>query len=105
MTPASLKNYTGDKNHAKLNLAGRILAYSVFSDNPGAALDLLEEGDRENNMFGKRDTYSNEYLIEQGRKLGLSLENRFGLRTFFGLSSNNEKNLQKNGMTTCSPWN
>lgn len=79
----------------KHNLAGRILAYSVFSDNPGAALDLLEEGDNENNMFGKRDTYRNEYLIEWGRKFGLSLENRFGLRTFFGLSSNNDKKFAK----------
>lgn len=72
----------------KHNLTGRILAYSVFSDNPGAALELLEEGDNENNMFGNRDTYRNEYLIEQGRKLGLSLEDRFGIRTFFGLSTN-----------------
>lgn len=92
---ARVLKQNGRLSIVKHNLAGRILAYSVFSDNPGAALDLLEEGDRENNMFGKRDTYSNEYLIEQGRKLGLSLENRFGLRTFFGLSSNNEKKFTK----------
>lgn len=79
----------------KHNLAGRVLAYSVFSDNPRAALDLLETGDNENNMFGRRNTYSNEYLIEQNKKLGLSLDNRFGLRTFFGLSSNDAKKFTK----------
>lgn len=75
----------------KHNLAGRILAYSVFSDDPQAALGLLEDGDNEDNMFGKRDTYSTEYLMRKASELGLSLEDRFGLRTFFGLSSNNDK--------------
>lgn len=79
----------------KHNLAGRILAYSVFSDDPEAALGLLEDSNNENSMFGKRDTYSNDYLIKQVSKRGLSLEDRFGLRTFFGLSSNNDKKYSK----------
>lgn len=74
----------------KHNLAGRILASAVFSDDPQTALGLLEDGDNENNMFGKRDTYSTEYLVEQAGKLGLTPEERFGLRTFFALSSNND---------------
>lgn len=79
----------------KHNLAGRILASAVFSDDPEAALGLLEDGDNESNMFGKRDTYSMETLVEQVGKLGLSLEDRFGVRTFFGLSSNNDKKFSK----------
>ena len=94
----------------KHNLAGKILAYSVFSDDPGASLDLLEKNDNENTMFGKRDTYKNEYLIEQNRMMGLSLEDCLGLRTFFGLSSNNDikftdewyDNMLALEMKTCS---
>ena len=66
------------------------MLFRSFSDDPQAALGLLEDGDNENNMFGKRDTYSTEYLVEQAGKLGLTLEERFGLRTFFALSSNND---------------
>ena len=87
---ANVLKQGGRLSIVKHNPAGRILAYSVFSDDPEAALVLLEDGDHENNMFGKRDTYSNEYLIKQASKRGLSLEDRFGLRTFFGLSSNND---------------
>lgn len=79
----------------KHNLAGRILASAVFSDDPQAALGLLEDGDNEKNMFGRRDTYSTEYLVEQAGKLGLTLEERFGLRTFFALSSNNDIKYEK----------
>lgn len=74
----------------KHNLMGRIVAYAVFSDDPNAALNLLESGDNENNMFGKRDTYDNEYIIELGLKYGLSVEKILGVRTFFGLSKNND---------------
>ena len=41
-------------------------------------------------MFGSRNTYSNEYLITQCKQMGLSMEKRLGIRTFFALSSNNE---------------
>ena len=92
---ANVLKQGGRLSIVKHNPAGRILAYSVFSDDPEAALVLLEDGDHENNMFGKRDTYSNEYLIKQVSRRGLSLEDRFGLRTFFGLSSNNDKKYTK----------
>lgn len=74
----------------KHNLPGRILASAVFSDDPGAALELLNCSDNSDTMFGSRNTYSNEYLIMQCKQMGLSMEKRFGIRTFFALSSNNE---------------
>ena len=80
----------GTLSLVKHNLLGRVMAYAVFSDNPKAALDLLDSGDQENNMFGKRDTYENEYIIGLGKKYGLSMENLFGIRTFFSLSQNND---------------
>lgn len=74
----------------KHNLAGRILASAVFSDNPEAALELLESGDRENNMFGQRNTYEDDYIITMGQECGLEWKKVFGIRTFFALSQNNE---------------
>ncbi|MDE6747342.1 MAG: class I SAM-dependent methyltransferase, partial [Oscillospiraceae bacterium] len=78
----------GKLSIVKHNLMGRILAYAVFSDDPSAALNLLENGDNEENSFGKRDTYDDDYIIESGLKYGLSIENIFGIRTFFALSKN-----------------
>lgn len=81
----------GKLSIVKHNLAGRILAYAVFGDNPKSALELLNRNcDNENNMFGSRDTYSNNYLINYSDKLGLRLDNIYGIRTFFALSSNDE---------------
>lgn len=80
----------GKLSVVKHNLMGRIVAYAVFSDNPKAALDLLESGDNEENLFGKRDTYDDDYIIGLGLKYGLSMENMFGIRTFFALSKNND---------------
>ncbi len=72
----------------KHNLAGRIMASAVFSDNPEAALELLEGGDRESNMFGQRNTYEDAALTELGQKCGLELSKVLGIRTFFALSQN-----------------
>ena len=80
----------GKLSIVKHNLMGRIMSYAVFSDDPNAALKLLESGDDENNLFGKRDTYDNDYIIGLGHKYGLSMENIFGIRTFFALSKNND---------------
>ena len=80
----------GTLSIVKHNLLGRAMAYAVFSDNPKAALDLLDSGDHENNMFGKRDTYEDEYIIRLGEKCDLSIENIFGIRTFFALSKNDD---------------
>lgn len=80
----------GKLSIVKHNLMGKIVAYAVFSDNPKAALDLLESGDDEKCLFGKRDTYADDYIIGLGLKYGLSMENMFGIRTFFELSKNND---------------
>lgn len=79
----------------KHNLPGRILARAVFSDDPGAALALLSGGDREGNMFGTRVTYDREELVRQCGQMGLSLEKRLGIRTFFSLSSNHDVKYTK----------
>lgn len=46
-------------------------------------------------MFGTRDTYSREELVRQCGQVGLSLEKRFGVRTFFSLSSNDDVKFTK----------
>lgn len=75
----------------KHNLNGRILANAVFSDEPKAALKLLNDNiDNGKNMFGKRNTYSNDYLINTLKPYSLSPIKTYGIRTFFGLSSNND---------------
>ena len=81
---------SGKLSIIKHNLMGRIVANAVFSDDPKAALDLLENGDDDKCMFGKRDTYDDDFIVELGRKYGLSIENIFGIRTFFALSKNND---------------
>ncbi len=43
----------------------------------------------ENSMFGKRDVYSNEWLIKLLEEK-MDLVDTYAIRTFFGLSSNND---------------
>ena len=71
----------------KHNLCGRVLGAAVLQDDPKAALELLCSGDSENSMFGKRDVYDIDFLTGyfSGRMI---LTDIFGIRTFFGLSSN-----------------
>ncbi|MBO4639952.1 MAG: class I SAM-dependent methyltransferase [Treponema sp.] len=72
----------------KHNLYGRVYGCAVLTDNPKAALDLLDEKP-EDSMFGNRDVYTNEYLTEFfGNEMKLS--ELYGIRAFYGLSSNNE---------------
>ena len=72
----------------KHNLYGRIYGCAVLTDNPKAALDLLDQKP-EDSMFGNRDVYTNEYLTEFfGDKMTLS--EFYGIRAFYGLSANNE---------------
>ncbi len=72
----------------KHNLLGRVMGSAVLADDPKTSLDLLNEED-ESSMFGKRSVYSNEFLFESlSDKMDLS--GIYGIRTFFGLSSNNE---------------
>ncbi len=72
----------------KHNLYGRVYGCAVLTDNPKAALDLLDEKP-EDSMFGNRDVYTNEYLTDfLGNEMTLS--ELYGIRAFYGLSSNNE---------------
>lgn len=80
----------GKLSIVKHNLYGRALSYAVLNDEPKSALDLLNNNfDNAKNMFGKRDTYSNEWLIDLLADK-MTLNDIFGIRTFFGLSANSE---------------
>ena len=100
----------GKLSIVKHNLTGRILANAVFADDPKTALELLENGDNQKNMFGSRNTYSNEYLTNFLNSCGLMLSDCFGIRTFFGLSSNDDikftdewyENMLKLEMKACN---
>lgn len=72
----------------KHNLYGRVMATAVMSDDPKTALSLLDQ-EEENSMFGRRDVYSNEWLNNLLADK-MTLINTYGIRTFFGLSSNND---------------
>ena len=72
----------------KHNLYGRVMGSAVLADDPQAALDLLNEVP-EDSMFGNRSVYSDELLIE-ALSHDMTLSETFGIRAFFGLSSNNE---------------
>ena len=71
----------------KHNLLGRVMGSAVLGDDPGAALDLLNNIS-EDSMFGNRSVYSNEFLIETLAQ-DMMLSDTYGIRAFFGLSSNN----------------
>ena len=72
----------------KHNLYGRVFGSAVLTDNPKAALDLLDEKP-EDSMFGNRSVYTNEFLLDFfGNEM--TLAQLYGIRAFYGLSSNNE---------------
>lgn len=77
----------------KHNLYGRVMGSAVLADDPQAALDLLNEVP-EDSMFGNRSVYSDELLIE-ALSQEMTLSETFGIRAFFGLSSNNEIKSKK----------
>ncbi len=72
----------------KHNLFGRVMGSAVLGDDPKAAMDLLNEVS-EDSMFGSRSVYSNEFLIDT-LSHEMILSDSYGIRVFFGLSSNNE---------------
>ncbi len=78
----------GELSIVKHNRYGRVMASAVLSDDPRTALSLLNRED-ENSMFGNREVYSNEWITDQ-LKDKMKLVNTYGIRTFFGLSSNND---------------
>ena len=72
----------------KHNEFGKAFAYAVLNDNPAAALDVLDKCN-EDSAFGNRNVYSNDSLIESLADVA-ELKEVYGIRTFFGLSSNND---------------
>ena len=72
----------------KHNLLGRVMGSAVLGDNPKASLDLLNDV-AEDSMFGNRSVYSNQSLIDALSE-NMVLIDLYGIRAFFGLSSNNE---------------
>ncbi len=72
----------------KHNLFGRVMGSAVLGDNPKAALDLLNNVS-EDSMFGNREVYSNDFLTETLSDK-MKPDKIFGIRAFFGLSSNND---------------
>ncbi|MCR5437179.1 MAG: methyltransferase domain-containing protein, partial [Treponema sp.] len=78
----------GSLSIIKHNLYGRIFGCAVLTDNPKAALDLLDQKP-EDSMFGNRDVYTNEYLTNFFDN-EMELSELYGIRAFYGLSSNNE---------------
>ena len=79
----------GKLSIVKHNLYGRVMGSAVLADDPKAALALLGDDNTEDSMFGNRNVYDNSVLTDHlaGR---MDLSEVFGIRTFFGLSSNNE---------------
>ncbi|MDR0288107.1 MAG: methyltransferase domain-containing protein [Clostridiales bacterium] len=74
----------------KHNRAGRVFHSAVFWNDPGKALELLnnDSNDR-SNYFGTQYIYSNENVREWGKKYGGEIKNIFGMRTFYALGQDN----------------
>ncbi len=87
---ARLLKPNGILSIVKHNKAGRIIATAVFSDSPKEALELIKNEASIDSMFGKRDSFSNETLIQLMKIQGLDHQKTFGVRAFYGLSSNND---------------
>ncbi|WP_026652825.1 class I SAM-dependent methyltransferase [Butyrivibrio proteoclasticus] len=73
----------------KHNELGKVPAYAVLNDNPKAALDVLNDHNAESTAFGDRNLYNNDQL-ENLLADTMKLTNVFGIRSLFGLSSNND---------------
>ena len=80
----------GSVSIVKHNLAGRVFGAAVPGDDPKTALALLDGKDSYANIFGKRSIYSDDDLSEQMAASGMRLEKTYGIRSFFGLSQNND---------------
>ena len=79
----------GKLSIVKHNLYGRVMGSAVLADDPKAALALLSDDNTEDSMFGNRNVYDNSMLTDY-LKDRMEVAAVFGIRAFFGLSSNNE---------------
>lgn len=73
----------------KHNLPGKVMFSAVLADDPKTALELLDPDHTQDSPFGTRNMYSNESLVSRLGD-GMKPVETYGIRAFFGLSSNNE---------------
>ncbi|WP_050008338.1 class I SAM-dependent methyltransferase [Butyrivibrio sp. WCE2006] len=73
----------------KHNELGKVFAYAVLNDNPKAALDILMDNKEEGSIFGNRNLYNNNQLVN-ALSGTMELMDVYGIRSLFGLSSNND---------------
>ncbi|MCR4648576.1 MAG: class I SAM-dependent methyltransferase [Lachnospiraceae bacterium] len=78
----------GTLSVVKHNLYGRVMGSAVLADDPKTAISLLNE-ETENSMFGSRSVYDSKFVTDVLAD-NMVLAETYGIRAFFGLSSNNE---------------
>lgn len=75
----------------KHNMLGKIFAQAVFEDSPENALAHFNNfSTQQNTIFGSRILFSNEELCRVMKKHRFDIINTYGIRAFYGLSSNNK---------------
>lgn len=87
---ARLTKRGGKISVIKHNTLGRAMAAAVFEENPQKALDLVLENKDVGHTFGMRKLYTNDDAKKLGELNGLTLSKIYGVRTFFGLTQNND---------------
>ena len=73
----------------KHNVSGTILHNGVLLDNPEQALKLFNSNENSSKVFGKINYYSTDELIDYFKKNDCTLIEKMGIRSIYGLSSNN----------------
>lgn len=84
----------GQLSIVKHNQLGEVFAQAIFFDNPAKALELTSSSKGSSANLGDFQFYSNDWLLENCPVL--HLEKCFGIRTFYGLSQNNEIKSEEN---------
>lgn len=86
----NLLNTGGKISIVKHNPKGAILSQAVLQDNPKEALDLLNGEEKKSENFGTINEYANRFLEDTLGNYGLKQNSLYGIRIFYGLSSNTE---------------
>jgi len=76
----------------KHNRMGRIFHTAVFKSDPKKAIALLDEqANDQSNYLGTQYLYSNDDLIKMIAPYGGTIDNIYGMRTFYALGQNDAK--------------
>ncbi|URZ87104.1 methyltransferase domain-containing protein [Floricoccus penangensis] len=86
----NLLNTGGKISIVKHNPNGAILSQAVLQDNPKEALNLLNGEEKKSENFGTINEYENHFLEDILGGAGLKQKELYGIRIFYGLSSNTE---------------